>query len=118
VLGGLIEDKVSEKVSKVPFLGDIPILGYLFKTTHSEKKKTNLMVFIKPTIIRDAKTMATVSSNKYKTMRDAQALHRENGIELFRDEIVPVLPEWEEQIRQIDTIRLDAKSAAGTAPVQ
>jgi len=113
VLGGLIEDKVQEKVSKVPLLGDIPVLGYLFKTTHSQKTKTNLMVFIKPTIIRDAKTMATVSSNKYKTSRDAQELHRENGIELFRDEIVPVLPEWEEQIRQIDTIRLDAKAQQG-----
>lgn len=118
VLGGLIEDKVSEKVSKVPFLGDIPGLGYLFKTTRSEKRKVNLMVFIKPTIIRDSKTMETVSSNKYKNMRDAQALHRENGIELFPDEIVPVLPEWEAQIRQIDTIRLDAKSQQGTAPTQ
>jgi general secretion pathway protein D len=118
VLGGLIEDKVQEKVSKVPLLGDIPVLGYLFKTTHAEKKKTNLMVFIKPTIIRDAKTMETVSSNKYKSSRDAQALHRENGIELFRDEIVPVLPEWEQQIRQIDTIRLDAKSQQGTQPTQ
>lgn len=118
VLGGLIEDKVQEKVSKVPILGDIPVLGYLFKTTHAEKKKTNLMVFIKPTIIRDAKTMETVSSNKYKSSRNAQALHRENGIELFRDEIVPVLPEWEEQIRQIDTIRLDATSQKGTEPTQ
>jgi len=113
VLGGLIEDKVQEKVSKIPLLGDIPVLGWLFKTTHSEKTKTNLMVFIKPTVIRDSKTMATVSSNKYKTSREAQALHRENGIELFRDDIVPVLPEWEEQIRQIDTIRLDAKAQQG-----
>ena len=114
VLGGLIEDKVQEKVSKVPLLGDIPVLGYLFKTTRSEKKKTNLMVFIKPTIIRDANAMQAVSSDKYKNVRGAQEQHRENGIELFRDEIIPVLPAWEDQIRQIDSIRKDAAGQAAT----
>lgn len=118
VLGGLIEDKVQEKVSKVPLLGDIPVLGYLFKTTRSEKKKTNLMVFIKPTIIRDAKTMQAVSSDKYKNMRGAQELHRENGIELFRDEIIPVLPAWEDQIRQIDSIRKDAAGQSATVQTE
>jgi len=115
VLGGLMEEKVQEKVSKVPILGDIPILGYLFKTTHSEKKKTNLMVFIKPTIIRDAKAMEALSSDKYKNIRGAQEQHREEGIELFRDEIIPVLPAWEDQIRQIDSIRKDVKADQAAA---
>lgn len=53
VLGGLINEEVQESVQKVPFLGDIPILGHLFKSSSSGKKKKNLMVFIKPTIIRE-----------------------------------------------------------------
>jgi general secretion pathway protein D len=54
VLGGLIDTKVTESVTKVPFLGDIPFLGWLFRRTSSQEKKTNLLIFINPTIIKDA----------------------------------------------------------------
>jgi general secretion pathway protein D len=53
VLGGLIDDTLIERESRVPFLGRIPILGYLFKSTSTERQKTNLMVIIRPTIIVD-----------------------------------------------------------------
>ncbi|MFP3457705.1 type II secretion system protein GspD, partial [Psychrobacter sp. SIMBA_152] len=53
VLGGLIDEDVQESVSKVPILGDIPILGKLFSSTSTSKQKRNLMVFIRPTIVRD-----------------------------------------------------------------
>ncbi|VFS31665.1 general secretion pathway protein D [Escherichia coli] len=53
VLGGLLDDFSKEQVSKVPLLGDIPLVGQLFRYTSTERAKRNLMVFIRPTIIRD-----------------------------------------------------------------
>lgn len=64
VIGGLIQDKETRTKSKVPVLGDIPILGNLFKQTTMENSKVNLMVFITPTILRDPKDMTRVSVQK------------------------------------------------------
>ncbi len=61
VLGGLIGTNISETVTKVPWLGDIPFLGWLFKTTSTTEKKTNLLVFINPTIIRGPEDLARVT---------------------------------------------------------
>lgn len=55
-LGGLIQEQTNESEQKIPILGDIPVLGHLFKSTNTTTGKTNLMVFIKPTIIRDGVT--------------------------------------------------------------
>ncbi len=72
VPGGLLDDFSKEQVSKVPLLGDIPLVGQLFRYTSTERAKRNLMVFIRPTIIRDddvyrslskRNTPATVRSN-------------------------------------------------------
>ena len=65
VLGGLIDDNVQESVKKVPFLGDIPLLGRLFKTTSISRTKRNLMVFLRPTIVRDSKDVRAISNRKY-----------------------------------------------------
>ena len=65
VLGGLIDDNVQESVKKVPFLGDIPLLGRLFKTTSISRTKRNLMVFLRPTIIRDSNDVRAISNRKY-----------------------------------------------------
>ncbi len=72
VLGGLMDEKTSEKVSKVPILGDIPVLGYLFRSTSHGTSKRNLMVFIRPTILRDADIYSGISSNKYSRFRAEQ----------------------------------------------
>ncbi|MGL5030172.1 MAG: type II secretion system secretin GspD [Aeromonas sp.] len=72
VLGGLMDTQTLEEVSKVPLLGDIPLLGYLFRSTSSTTAKRNLMVFIRPTILRDANIYAGVSSNKYSQFRAEQ----------------------------------------------
>lgn len=72
VLGGLMDEKTSETVSKVPLLGDIPVLGYLFRSTNNSTSKRNLMVFIRPTILRDANIYTGVSSNKYTEFRSEQ----------------------------------------------
>ncbi|WP_033135194.1 GspD family T2SS secretin variant ExeD [Aeromonas finlandensis] len=72
VLGGLMDDQTKEQVSKVPLLGDIPLLGYLFRSTSNTTSKRNLMVFIRPTILRDADVYSGVSSNKYSLFRAEQ----------------------------------------------
>ena len=72
VLGGLIDDKVVEEVSKVPGLGDIPGIGALFRSTKKENKKQNLLVFLRATIIKDPDIARSLSHRKYNWMRDAQ----------------------------------------------
>jgi len=72
VLGGLIDDQVNDTHDKVPFLGDIPLLGSLFRYRTSNKSKRNLMVFLHPTILRDAETADYYSRSKYDDFRTAQ----------------------------------------------
>ncbi|PTT44723.1 type II secretion system secretin GspD [Aeromonas sp. HMWF016] len=72
VLGGLMDEKTKEEVSKVPLLGDLPILGYLFRSTSNTTSKRNLMVFIRPTILRDASIYSGLSNNKYSQFRAEQ----------------------------------------------
>ncbi|MFL6648471.1 MAG: type II secretion system secretin GspD [Sulfurifustaceae bacterium] len=69
VLGGLIEDRVTETRTQVPILGSIPLLGVLFRSTTAEKQKTNLMVFLRPTILRSLEDSYRVSTDRYEYMR-------------------------------------------------
>ncbi len=78
VLGGLIDEAFSESEQKVPFLGDIPGLGALFRSTTTNKVKRNLMVFIRATIIKDGDKAQIMSQNKYNFIRDLQIQNREN----------------------------------------
>ncbi|WP_273047304.1 type II secretion system secretin GspD [Pseudoalteromonas sp.] len=98
VLGGLIDEDVQESVSKVPLLGDIPILGHLFRSTNTTRKKRNLIVFIRPTIIRDGISMNKLSFNKYNFIRGEQFKQREDGIELMPATDSPILPEWNDEL--------------------
>lgn len=72
VLGGLIEDKFTDTVNKVPLLGDIPLLGALFRSQSRQKTRTNLMVFLRPTVLRDAPTSNKLSMDRYELMRAQQ----------------------------------------------
>ena len=72
VLGGLIEDDMSKGESRVPFLGSIPIVGLLFKTRNQSSTKNNLMIFIRPKIMRDANQAAYETETKYNYMQDQQ----------------------------------------------
>lgn len=96
VLGGLIDDQIRENVQKVPLLGDIPILGWFFSHKRTEKIKRNLMVFIHPTILRDAATQMAVTNEKYNYIRARQMDIRERGVALMDDEESPLMPNWEE----------------------
>ncbi|MBU2427725.1 MAG: type II secretion system secretin GspD [Gammaproteobacteria bacterium] len=94
VLGGLIDEDVQESESKVPLLGDIPILGQLFRSTSTTKRKRNLMVFIRPTIMREGGVMSEVSQRKYNYMRAQQLTEQDNGIKLMPATDKPVMPVW------------------------
>ncbi|HAW62200.1 MAG TPA: type II secretion system protein GspD, partial [Pseudomonas sp.] len=69
VLGGLIQDDVTRTNAKVPLLGDIPLLGALFRSTQETHVKRNLMVFLRPTVIRDRAGLAALSGKKYSDIR-------------------------------------------------
>jgi general secretion pathway protein D len=64
VIGGLMEEKEEENINKVPLLGDIPLLGWLFKSKSLEKKKTNLIVFLTPHIVKDAEQLLKLTDDK------------------------------------------------------
>ena len=66
VIGGLMQEKKEKKTIKIPFLGDIPLLGHLFKYQSISKKKTNLLIFITPHIIKDKKDLAKITEQKKK----------------------------------------------------
>jgi len=99
VLGGLIDERALESESKVPLLGDIPYLGHLFKSTRTQVEKKNLMVFIKPTIIRDGVTADGITQRKYNFIRAEQLYKADQGLKLMDDGHIPVLPEYGEDIQ-------------------
>ena len=79
VLGGLIDDDVQESVKKVPVLGNIPLVGRLFKSTSTSRTKRNLIVFLRPTIVRDTDEIRSISSRKYNYFEALQNLQEEQG---------------------------------------
>lgn len=96
VLGGLVDEQLDEAVNKVPGLGDIPVLGWLFKYRSTQKVKRNLMVFLRPVILRTEVQSSAVSRAKYSYMRARQLEVRERGVSLMPDEVSPLLPEYDE----------------------
>ena len=96
VLGGLIDDQLREVEQRVPVLARIPIVGALFRSQSTELEKTNLMVFIRPTILRDSVEAAFQTDTKYRFIRDLQLGQGTGNIPLMRDTERPVLPPIEE----------------------
>jgi general secretion pathway protein D len=72
VLGGLIEDTLQEVQDKIPLLGDIPGLGHFFRYNTQKRGKTNLMVFLRPMVVRDSKTANAVTHPRYDHIMNAQ----------------------------------------------
>ena len=77
VLGGLISDDEEEVEQKVPLLGDIPLLGRLFRSVGKKREKENLMVFIHPVILKDQQISDRLSQDRYEFMRELQRESRE-----------------------------------------
>ncbi len=93
VLGGLIDDNYSQAEDRVPLLGDIPVVGNLFRNTNRKRNKTNLMVFLRPVVMRDATATNQVSSERYEAIRaQQQSLQPEPSALLRSVNAAPVLP--------------------------
>jgi general secretion pathway protein D len=116
VLGGLIKDDVQDGTQKVPLLGDIPFLGRLFRSDTVKVTKTNLLIFIRPTIIRDNAELAGATADKYRYIRDQQMLRKQQGLMYLGDDNIPLLPEWEDQLRQLEEIKADQMTVTPESP--
>jgi len=81
VLGGLIQDDINESDSKVPGLGNIPVLGNLFKSRSKTKNKTNLLVFLRPTIIRSKQDAKAVTEEKYNGIWEIEVTSGDTGLD-------------------------------------
>jgi general secretion pathway protein D len=92
VLGGLMSDTVTESEDRVPGLGAIPLIGNLFKSRSGSRQKKNLLVFIRPSIMRDAEATESKSEAKYNEVRqDERSLHK-GHITLLPGEKQPLIP--------------------------
>ncbi len=92
VLGGLISDDIQEIEQRVPLLGSIPLLGLLFRYNSRQHVKRNLMVFLRPVIIRDTGVSSRITYDKYDYMRGLQQDYGEKRRPLMADEQGPILP--------------------------
>ncbi|TCK42116.1 general secretion pathway protein D [Paraburkholderia sp. BL8N3] len=91
VLGGLMQDKYNAGNSKIPLLGDIPLIGSLFRSENKTREKTNLMVFLRPVIVRDQATSTQLANARYDYLRQQQYGSQSDN-RLIKDKDVPVLP--------------------------
>ena len=92
VLGGLIEDRFITNQSKVPLLGDLPLVGGLFRSESRERKRTNLMVFLRPVVMRDAESSNRFSTDRYEMMRGQQKEAQPSASTVMPINEAPVLP--------------------------
>ncbi|MDH4049116.1 MAG: type II secretion system secretin GspD [Gammaproteobacteria bacterium] len=113
VLGGLLEDTLRESDQRVPILGSIPVLGALFRSRTTNKVKTNLMVFIRPKILRDDAQMAFETNAKYNYIRDVQQEGRSGRVALMPGEDRLVLPPLEAQQKPAGPV-IDLRRPADT----
>jgi general secretion pathway protein D len=115
VLGGLIDDDLQERTQKVPGLGDIPVLGGLFRHQSTRKVKRNLLVFLHPVILRDEEMAGAYSRRKYDFMRAEQIERALRPVPLMRDAQPPVLPPFDEFLELpppfVDTVDGDGTPA-------
>jgi general secretion pathway protein D len=109
VLGGLLQDEYAGNQEKVPGLGDVPIFGNLFRSETRSRKKTNLMVFLRPVVMRDGRETSSLALDRYELMRSVQkdAQPRQSGVLGVNE--APVMP---------PQLPPRAPSPDGTAPVR
>jgi general secretion pathway protein D len=106
VLGGLIEDRFVTNKSKVPLLGDLPLVGGLFRSESRERKRTNLMVFLRPVVLRDADSANRLSMDRYEQIRGEQKSSQPERSIVMPINESPVLP----------PLRAPAAAPAASAP--
>lgn len=92
VLGGLIQDSVSDGVSQVPLLGDLPVVGNLFRYKTRTHNKTNLMVFLRPHVLRNSDSYKGLTYDRYSYISDEQRKTQPSSTLMLPDVKSPVLP--------------------------
>jgi len=92
VLGGLIQDSLTDTASKVPAAGDIPVVGALFRYDNRQRTKTNLMVFLKPTVVRSGAATNSLTADRYEYLMGEQQRLAPPERPFWPDPNVPVLP--------------------------
>lgn len=107
VLGGLIDDQLNEAIQKVPGLGDIPLLGNLFRYRNTTKRKRNLMIFLHPVILRDAAQGTLYTNDKYSYIRQQQLDARQKGVGLLPQAQTPLLKPQENVEQQKSLLELN-----------
>jgi len=119
VLGGLISDTTQDGVDKVPVLGDIPGLGYFFKYEKRKRIKTNLMVFLRPYVLRDTASADALTGERYDFIRQRQAeFQMRPNIMLPDMGVQPLPPFWAPSISQPNSLpqAVPPQPAPGTPP--
>ncbi len=114
VLGGLLEDVISDGTRSVPLLGDIPVVGNLFRYDRRSHSKTNLMVFLRPHIVRNARDGASVTLDRYNYMRTAQSQLPARSTWFSPESGLPPLPAFE---RNPSSGLLDLRDPADAQPL-
>ena len=104
VLGGLVKDDIQDSQQGVPVLSGIPVIGRLFRNDVVSVTKSNLLVFIRSTIIRDDEDLAGATAEKYRYIRDQQRQRRDQGLMFLDDNVMPVLPTWEDRVRSLPEV--------------
>ncbi|MDG1507549.1 MAG: type II secretion system secretin GspD [Luminiphilus sp.] len=104
VLGGLVKDDIQDSRQGVPVLSGIPVIGRLFRNDVVSVTKSNLLVFIRSTIIRDDEDLAGATAEKYRYIRDQQRQRRDQGLMFLDDNVMPVLPTWEDRVRSLPEV--------------
>jgi len=117
VLGGLIDDSLNQSAQKVPLLGDVPLLGNLFRYRDTTKLKRNLMVFLHPVILRDPAQGTLYTSDKYSYIREQQLAARTREVSLLPDVQTPVLKPQEEVKAQGTILNMQPPVAPVPTPV-
>ncbi|MCH1554088.1 MAG: type II secretion system protein GspD, partial [Luminiphilus sp.] len=113
VLGGLVKDDVQDSQQGVPLLSDIPLFGRLFRSDVVSVTKSNLLVFIRSTIIRDDADLAGATAEKYRYIRDQQRQRRDQGLMFLDDGNMPLLPTWEERLNELKEVSPENLEDAG-----
>ncbi|HYE40427.1 MAG TPA: type II secretion system secretin GspD [Ramlibacter sp.] len=116
VLGGLLEDRYGGQVDKVPGVGDVPLFGNLFKSEARSRTKNNLMVFLRPVVIRDTVQGEALSIDRYDLMRTKQQNAQPPASSLVPVNEAPVMPQATRPAPPIDTWRPLQPPPATTAP--
>lgn len=116
VLGGLIQDDYKKTMSKVPLLGDIPLLGYLFRSTGESKTKQNLLVFLQPTLLRDSASAAALSRRQYDAMRTLDMAVSKKGTISRLPENVEAIYQGYQKPAAAPSVPVPASAADAKAP--